>query len=272
LIGWPGLHESGVRLATRAKGIFKPAGWEHALSVRQTLGSPYADEDPSYRPDGTWSYRYHQEGRGSSATTDYTNEALDKCIKDKVPVIVFRQEALAPVKYRLLGIALAIGWEDGFYTFEGFSPEGACGDLGTGPSGPVSLEDARRRVERVLAERQGQPAFRATLVDAYEGQCAITDCRVLAILEAAHVVPFLGLHTNELANGLLLRADVHTLFDRGLIRIDSLSLSIELAESIRGSEYDEYHGKILALPSCVAVESFRANLEARDQLMKPNGG
>jgi len=58
-------------------------------------------------------------------------------------------------------------------------------------------------------------------MNAYERRCAITGCTIDHVLEAAHISPYLGEHTNHVTNGLLLRADIHTLFDRGLIKVDS---------------------------------------------------
>ncbi len=48
--------DEGTRLATLAKGIYKPAYTDFALSVRQTLNSPYADKEVVVRPDGSWVY------------------------------------------------------------------------------------------------------------------------------------------------------------------------------------------------------------------------
>jgi predicted restriction endonuclease len=70
---------------------------------------------------------------------------------------------------------------------------------------------------RLIVECQGQPAFWDALLQAYERQCAITGCTVLQILEAAHIMPYMGKPTNRVDNGLLLRSDLHTLFDLGLI-------------------------------------------------------
>lgn len=57
-------------------------------------------------------------------------------------------------------------------------------------------------------------------MDAYERRCAVTGCTVEAVLEAAHISPYRGDHTNDVTNGLLLRADIHTMFDCGLIKVD----------------------------------------------------
>ncbi|MEG8052564.1 HNH endonuclease signature motif containing protein [Sphingomonas aerolata] len=102
-----------------------------------------------------------------------------------------------------------------------------CRDLiqSAPPSGPfpdpTSIEDGRKKIERMVTLRQGQPAFRKALMDAYERRCAVTGCTIDDVLEAAHISPYLGEHTNHVTNGLLLRADIHTLFDRGLIKVGS---------------------------------------------------
>lgn len=91
---------------------------------------------------------------------------------------------------------------------------------GLGDFDPLNTKDGRKKIEQMVALRQGQPSFRKALMDAYERRCAITDCTIDDILEAAHISPYRGEHTNHVTNGLLLRADIHTLFDRGLIKVD----------------------------------------------------
>ncbi|WP_169719739.1 HNH endonuclease, partial [Novosphingobium acidiphilum] len=54
---------------------------------------------------------------------------------------------------------------------------------------------------------------------AYDGKCAVTSCAIEPLLEAAHIHPYLGPKTNHVTNGMLLRADIHTLFDLGLLAI-----------------------------------------------------
>lgn len=114
---------------------------------------------------------------------------------------------------------------------------------------PIDTDhDARIWEMRAVAMRRGQPAFRAALIEAYEGRCAITGCNVLDILEAAHIVPFRGAHTHRTDNGLLLRADIHTLFDLGHLTIDADNLTAIVAPRIRESEYGALHGRPIALP------------------------
>lgn len=121
-IGWPQPLPNGLFLVNRAKGIHKPGGWRHALSVRQAIGSPYADLDPEQRADGNWTYRYFQEGKDPADRDRYfTNRALLACRDDAIPVGVLRQTRSKPnVRYDVLGLALVRDWHDGYFTFEGF--------------------------------------------------------------------------------------------------------------------------------------------------------
>jgi hypothetical protein len=97
--------------------------------------------------------------------------------------------------------------------------------------------DARNRIMAAIVQREGQPAFRQALLRAYRGACAISGCRLEALLEAAHIVPYLGSHTNIVENGLLLRADLHKLFDLHLFCIDPDTRTVQLSDELRDSEY-----------------------------------
>ncbi len=81
------------------------------------------------------------------------------------------------------------------------------------PQDLSELEWVLREVKR----RIGQSDFRQTLIRAYGSRCAVTDCDVLDVLEAAHIDAYAGVHSNHPGNGLLLRADIHALFDADLI-------------------------------------------------------
>ena len=73
-----------------------------------------------------------------------------------------------------------------------------------------NLEDARRRITASIVQRQGQSEFRRKLLDSYGGRCPVTGCNVESAIEAAHIIPYQGDATNHLANGLPLRAAIHT--------------------------------------------------------------
>lgn len=101
--------------------------------------------------------------------------------------------------------------------------------------------------------RIGQGAFRLSVTDAYEKRCAITGEKTLPVLEAAHIKPYAEAGPNLTANGLLLRSDMHKLFDDGYLTITP-SFKVEVSRRIReefenGKEYYQYHGKdLLILP------------------------
>jgi len=101
---------------------------------------------------------------------------------------------------------------------------------------PNNLKDGREKILRAVTRRQGQPRFRRDLLAAYGGKCAVTGCGIEALLEAAHIRPFLGEDTNVTQNGLLLRADIHTLFDLGLISV-AADGGILTSEKLINTEY-----------------------------------
>ncbi|MCC6333514.1 MAG: HNH endonuclease [Myxococcales bacterium] len=115
---------------------------------------------------------------------------------------------------------------------------------------------------RLLVERRGQPQFRAALMSAYDGRCAISGCPVEQALEAAHIVGYRGVRTNHVSNGLLLRADLHTLFDAGLMTIDSKRLSVIVGAELAGTEYDSrFAGRRIRVPRAAALRPDRRALE-----------
>lgn len=128
---------------------------------------------------------------------------------------------------------------------------------------PSDLEDERERKLREIVQRRGQPKFRSSLVDAYNGRCAVTGCDAVDALEAAHITPYLGPESNHVTNGLLMRADIHTLFDLNLIRIHPDSLQIEIAEQLQGTSYEVLEGGDLILPDDASVKPSKAALQKR---------
>lgn len=118
---------------------------------------------------------------------------------------------------------------------------------------PEDVEDQRRRVLRSVVQRRGQPAFRKALIEVYGGRCAITGCAIVDLLEAAHVYPYKDGATNDVSNGLLLRADLHTMFDLRLISADPVTSRVVGCASLQGSEYEIFFGKSLATRAAGAI-------------------
>jgi hypothetical protein len=130
-----------------------------------------------------------------------------------------------------------------------------------GAFNPSGIADARDRVLSSIVRRRGQPAFRQHLLAAYEGRCAITGCNLEPVLEAAHIIPYRGPHTNHPCNGLLLRTDLHTLFDLKLVAIDVSTMSLLISPSLAGTCYEEYRGRPISLPNEPRSQPSRAALE-----------
>ncbi len=129
-----------------------------------------------------------------------------------------------------------------------------------GEFNPENVEDGRQRAVASIVRRRGQPKFRQELLDAYGTRCAITDCDVPAALEAVHITPYKGDETNRVGNGLLLRADIHTLFDLRVITIDPDTLTVRLSPSLQGSAYGGLEGRPTRLPGNPALRPSPAAL------------
>lgn len=115
-------------------------------------------------------------------------------------------------------------------------------------------KDTREKINRQIKARRGQQKFRKNLLDLYQEHCCVTGCNIIHILEAAHIKPYLGENDNHPSNGLLLRADIHTLFDLDLLGIHPETLTIHLNNEIKKSEYESLEGsKLRGNPSKEAL-------------------
>jgi putative restriction endonuclease len=101
--------------------------------------------------------------------------------------------------------------------------------------------------------RQGQGTFRVEVTDAYHRQCAVSREHSLPVLEAAHIIEWSDTHTNDVTNGILLRADIHKLFDAGYVTIDPDGYRFVVSKRLKedydnGKEYYLLHGTRILLP------------------------
>lgn len=257
VVPWAELNRPERRLAIIPKGIYRPKGGRHSLSIKIIPGGVYPDEEPKLR-DGLVSFRYHQEvPEGLDPNSYFTNAGLGACMVDGTPVGVIRRVNPKPKpRYEVLGLGRVVDWKDGFFTIEMLEPGRADPSKEFIPIQPeddltpaVSLEDARTKIVQAIVRRRGQAKFRAALLQTYGGRCVISECDVAAVLEAAHIKPYLGDHTNIVQNGLLLRADLHTLFDLGLLSIEPGSRTVRLDVSLQGSEYWVFQGRTIRSPA-----------------------
>lgn len=112
-----------------------------------------------------------------------------------------------------------------------------------------SIEEARERIVKAINIRRGQGKFRRELLEAYDGKCCITNCDTQQVIEAAHIIPYQGAKTNDVRNGLILRSDLHTLFDRCMIWIDTESWSLVIDPELSSSHYSQLDGSKINLPN-----------------------
>lgn len=88
------------------------------------------------------------------------------------------------------------------------------------PVNEIQREQERYSSPYLTRARLGQGTFRILVTDAYHRRCAVTGEKTLPVLEAAHIRPFAEEGPNHVNNGLLLRADLHRLFDSGYVTVD----------------------------------------------------
>lgn len=129
----------------------------------------------------------------------------------------------------------------------------------------ASLTDHRERVLQDVTLREEQSGFRNKLIVAYKGSCAVTGFDASESLEAAHIAPYCGKESNHVANGLLLRADIHKLFDLNLIGIDPETLRIVLVPRLCRTSYADLQGKKVAIPLNAAHQPNKDALRQRWQ-------
>ena len=119
-------------------------------------------------------------------------------------------------------------------------------------------------VLRSIKSRRGQSAFRNLLLEHFDSTCCISGSKVIQVLEAAHIYPHADETNYTINNGLLLRSDIHTLFDLGLIKITELGV-VKVLNSLNGTEYERFNG-IVAIEN--VSEEMICNIHRRLDLSK----
>lgn len=110
---------------------------------------------------------------------------------------------------------------------------------------------------QLVRPRLGQGAFRLAVTDAYKRQCAVSGGRVLPALDAAHIRSYCDGGEHEVSNGLLLRRDIHSVFDAGYATFDD-DLRLVVSDRVRtdfnnGNEYRRLHGQKLVVPDALTA-------------------
>ena len=108
--------------------------------------------------------------------------------------------------------------------------------------GAGSVDETVQEIARLkrLAERWTRPEqheFRTKMRTSFRDRCAVTGCKTPAVLEAAHISTKRGADDNSESNGILLRSDIHLLFDRLLITLSEDGARIEVSPELTDPGY-----------------------------------
>jgi putative restriction endonuclease len=121
----------------------------------------------------------------------------------------------------------------------------------------------------LIRPRLGQGTFRIAVTDHYRRCCAVTGEKTLPILDAAHIRAYTDGGTHEISNGLLLRTDIHRLFDLGYVTVSRdgrFEVSRRLREDFdNGKHYYDMHGRAIGVPKDTRLGPARESLEWHQQ-------
>lgn len=171
-------------------------------------------------------------------------------------------------------IAVPEDWSPNIVAFKTYSTDEAIGrrlweavqdPLSYGAPAVVREDHPRYGNPYQIKPRLGQGAFRVLVTDNYQRRCAVSGERTLPVLDAAHIIPYGEGGEHEASNGILLRRDIHSLFDLGYVTVTT-DMRVEVSRRIKeeyenGREYYALHGRQIALPSDPAVRPRQTALE-----------
>ena len=240
-------------LVNPQRGIFKPRAMTHLLSIRTVF--PRAGNRVWYDDQR----EVHAQIYGGREAVDYAfmgsnpeaadNRWLRSAWEEQVPIIYFL--GIAPGRYEAILPAFIGGWDaSGLKAQVTFAPQFA------NEMRPPETAIERRYGLRLVQQRLHQSQFRAAVIAAYDGRCALSRLPEARLLDAAHIVadrnPELG--QPVVPNGLPLSKIHHAAFDAHLIGIDAdyrLHVSDQLMSQQDGPVLEALkalHGRVIHLP------------------------
>ena len=264
----------------RQAGIFSPdyknlpsrgTGFKkYVASVHSQGNTYYDDREVIERPDCTWllDYKAHATPEGREHKTDF-NGTLVNNMEDGVPVGVFVKSKKGS-GYDVLGLAYVEEYNPiaGVFTLHGpVTPatENASSFISIKHDDltneerkaleaidPDSTEEVVKFDKRIRRVRQQR--FREALISAYDGRCAISGFDTPEVLQAAHIDPYRGAKSQLTSNGILLRADLHLLYDANLLSITPETHTIRLAKRKTLACYHQLEGKRLRMPDAASAQ------------------
>ena len=258
---FPVSRDSGIYWPGRGR-VKHPSQKTFALSVHNSTNGPYSDVPPLYLEDGTWVFKYSSQSASVENWRDQDyNQKMINCMECGVPVGVFFATSAG---YKVLGLAFVERYEpeNSWFVLHGPVHKGGPDarffpDMSFMKDAPVVAEfsgagaDDEDEVRYALRrERIGQQWFRTQLFEAYTGRCAVSGCNVDEALEAAHIENYSGPKSQVVSNGILLRRDLHSLFDAHLISFELVRGDYQLCGSylLQHTDYAAYAGSVLREP------------------------
>ena len=255
---------------TAQRGIHKPDGLDWALSVAATESSVYLDGKPTRVDKDTWvlPYKEHSGSDGAGYGSRW-NRALLRNMRDRIPVGVFVPSAGSG--YLNLGLAIPESFDPSSGTFLLRGPvtysqdasiwgEALESNAGVLEDLAAAEDDDGIRLARVR-QRKAQDVFRDSLMAAYSGSCCVTRYDAPDALQGAHILSYSGRSSQVPQNGLLLRADIHLLFDRHLLSIEPDRLCVRVSRRIRDTAYGALDRGDVARPIARELAPDSAKLE-----------
>ena len=275
--------ETGYPLA-RQSGIHSPSektmtypGKRYVLSVHSSDLDRYPDKEPIVLDDGTWVIDYAaQDNRPSKTKQDY-NGWLINCLTDGVPVGIMTKRSEGG--YLVRGLAFVENYNPVSHSFLLHGPVNhetqlqGCFDI-------IDLADLPR-TDRESLEHEGvaeqqrlglriqrhrQDIFRKELLNAYGSRCAITGTNIPEVLQAAHIDPYRGQKSQSVDNGILLRADIHLLYDTRLLSIEPFSHTVVLHKRLLRNDYSILNKKQIMMPNNPALWPSNRHLKKQHDL------
>lgn len=109
------------------------------------------------------------------------------------------------------------------------------------------INGMREKIKILTNTRIGQAKFKSSILKAYDGKCCVTGDETPELLEASHIQPYISTHSNHTQNGILLRIDIHRLFDTGLLYIDE-DYIVHVSLNLTNEFYHKFSGTKINLP------------------------
>lgn len=254
-------RQSGIYWPGRGH-IKHPVEKTFALSVHSSTSGSYSDVPPLYLEDGTWVFKYSSQSASVESWRDQRyNEKMINCMECGVPVGVFFATSAG---YKVLGLAFVERYEpeNSWFVLHGPVHKGGPDarfypDMSYMKDDPIAAEfsgasasDEEKVRYALRRERIGQQRFRTQLFEAYTGKCAVSGCNVSEALEAAHIENYSGPKSQVVSNGILLRRDLHSLFDAHLISFELVRGDYQLCGSylLEHTDYATFAGSVLREP------------------------